>query len=50
MISIFTTNSHNKIATGGGRPKADDWRNLMRVLPVALAVAWDNSPTEAPRA
>ena len=48
------TNSHNKIATGGGQPKADDWRNLMRVLPVALAVAWDlfsdNSPTEAPRA
>ena len=48
------TNSHNKIATRGGRPKADDWRNLIRVLPIALAVAWDlfsdNSPAEAPRA
>ncbi|KII96111.1 hypothetical protein PLICRDRAFT_98402 [Plicaturopsis crispa FD-325 SS-3] len=26
-----------KIAAGRGRPKADEWRNLMRVYPVALA-------------
>ncbi|KAG1794490.1 hypothetical protein EV424DRAFT_1353856 [Suillus variegatus] len=29
-----------KIASGGKRPKADEWRNFMRVYPVALAVAW----------
>lgn len=29
-----------KIASGGGRPKADDWRNFMKVYPVAVAVAW----------
>ncbi|KAI0046864.1 hypothetical protein FA95DRAFT_1493337, partial [Auriscalpium vulgare] len=31
----------SKIASGGGRPKADDWRNFMTVYPAALAVAWD---------
>ncbi|THH06578.1 hypothetical protein EW146_g9569 [Bondarzewia mesenterica] len=30
-----------KIATGGGRPKANDWRNLVTVYPVTLAVIWD---------
>ncbi|KAI0309523.1 hypothetical protein OF83DRAFT_1089012 [Amylostereum chailletii] len=29
-----------KIATGGGRPKADDWRNLMTVYPVVVAISW----------
>jgi hypothetical protein len=27
--------------SGGERPKADEWRNFMRVYPVALAVAWN---------
>ncbi|KAG2337021.1 hypothetical protein BDR05DRAFT_1005389 [Suillus weaverae] len=30
-----------KIASGGERPKADEWRNFMCVYPVALAVAWN---------
>ncbi|KAF8834178.1 hypothetical protein BDN67DRAFT_915439 [Paxillus ammoniavirescens] len=30
-----------KMVTGGGRPKADEWCNFMRIYPVALAVAWD---------
>ncbi|KAG2123988.1 hypothetical protein DEU56DRAFT_917205 [Suillus clintonianus] len=29
-----------KIASGGERPKADEWRNFMRVYPVAISVAW----------
>jgi hypothetical protein len=29
------------MASGGGRPKADEWRNLMKVYPVGLAVAWE---------
>ncbi|KAI0310861.1 hypothetical protein OF83DRAFT_1069830 [Amylostereum chailletii] len=30
-----------KVTTGGGRPKADDWRNLMTVYPVVLAICWN---------
>ncbi|KAG1718486.1 hypothetical protein EDD22DRAFT_25330 [Suillus occidentalis] len=41
-----------KIASGGERPKADEWRNFMRVYPVAIAVAWQmwsrNADDEAP--
>ncbi|KZV63186.1 hypothetical protein PENSPDRAFT_758171 [Peniophora sp. CONT] len=29
------------IVSGGGRPKCDDWRNFMTVLPVGLAIAWN---------
>jgi hypothetical protein len=37
---LMMLNHDDKIASGGERPKADEWRNFMRVYPVALAVAW----------
>ena len=41
-----------QIASGGGRPKADDWRSFMKVYPVAIAIAWQlwekNQDDEAP--